>query len=184
MAVQGQASNEHVRAKEDMAQSQTYDDPRAQAGLDLLFKQASGEDGTAMDLSNFFRSQMSGGGQNPNLENLINTENTLGQKSLQDNMALIRSGGYRGGAGRGAIDQGMFLSDFTSRRAADNARLRYDDYNQGVTNRFQGAAGLTGVAGQNTNAANSLLNALRGMKQNKTGVTNTQTVSAGGAGVV
>ena len=157
-------SASNTRTKNQALEEQVYKDPRAQVGLDALTAQAGGGDPNATSLSNFYRTQMAGG-KNPYLESSIASENQLGQRGLQDNLALIRLGGFRGGAGRGAIDQGMFMSDFAAKQAANNSRLRLDDYNTGQGRAMSGASGLQGLSGQQAGSSVALLDALRGKKQ-------------------
>lgn len=171
------ASSSKTRSNQSGEQRFGYDDPRAQGGLDVLFGQATGEGGLSRDLSDFYRSQLTSTG-NPYLENIISSENELGQKSLQDNLALIRSGGYRGGAGRGAIDQGQFITNFAAQRSGDNARLRAGDYDNTQNRRFTGAAGLSGAMGQQASSATTLLNALRSVLTKGSGTSSTSSMGA------
>lgn len=157
----------------------TYEDPRAQGGLDALLREATGEGGEATDLSNFYRSQINAPGGNPYLENVISTNDAVANKTFRDRLAQVRSGGFRGGIGRDTINQGQFITDFTNTQARDNARLRYDDYNTGQGYRFNAASGLGGLGTNRAGAATSLLAALRGGASEGTGRTTESGLSFG-----
>jgi hypothetical protein len=152
----------------------TYNDPRAQTGLNFLqsFAGGSGQDQSS-PLASYYQNLIKTGGGNPNLENLLATTRTNAQQGLNNNLAKVRSAGFRGGAARDVMNQAGTVSDFENQLAQQEAGLRYNDFAQGQQAQLAGASGwqnlLQGNSAQQAAAATALLQALQGSTTSQKG---------------
>lgn len=143
-----------------------YEDPRAQEGINALVGLTK-EDPRAASIADFYRSQIEGtAGENSYIHNLIGANEATAKQQFGENLAQVRSGGYRGGAGRDVLAQGETAQQFTNQLAADRAKLLSEDYYNRQQRGFTGAAGLNdllnSLAATRGGSAGALLQALRG----------------------
>lgn len=174
----GQYGQQSGNSVQNFWSKPTYDDSRAQTGLDFLRSMAGGEqqDPSANRLRGFYENLLGTQGGNPQLENMISTTRANAQKGYQDNLAQVRGAGFRGGAARDVINQAGVANDFTNNMAQMEAGLRFQDANQGQSNQFNAASGLQGLwstdQAQRAAAATALLQALQGNTGQQKGKTN------------
>lgn len=127
---------------------------------------------------------------NPNVENIISASNKEGEQVMQNNLAKVRAGAYRGGTGANMYGQGKVIADAANKRSLDNANLRYGAYeadvNRGLTGKLAGASGLAGLEGQQQqgqtqqNALGAqLLALLRGETTQQQGTSNVESMTIG-----
>lgn len=132
--------------------------PEGQATLDALAGIYGNVGQSANQANNFYSRQLEGGAVNPYIENMVAGQNALANQDFSSRLAQVRSGGFRGGAGRDTINQGMFASDFTNQQYANNQKTFADAFTQSQNEKYAAANAL----GQNQQLAMQLLALLRG----------------------
>lgn len=132
--------------------------PEGQATLDALGGYYAGAAGNANQANRFYQQNLNNGGVNPYAQQVVDAQSKVANQDFSNRLAQVRSGGFRGGAGRDTINQGMFVSDFTNQQNAQNVKTLLDAFTQAQNERFASAGALS----QNQNAAQSFLALLRG----------------------
>jgi hypothetical protein len=132
--------------------------PQGQQTLDSLAGFYGGAADQGRQANQFYANQLQGGGVNPYAQQVVDSQSKVADEQFKNRLAQVRSGGFRGGAGRDTINQSQFANSFTNQQQAQNMQTLLNAFQQQQGEKFASANALS----QNQQAAQQFLGLLRG----------------------
>ncbi len=132
--------------------------PEGQQTLNSLAGYYGGVGNQLNTANRFYTNNVNGAGVNPYAQNVVDSSSKVAQEQFNNRLAQVRSGGFRGGAGRDTVNQSQFANSFTNQQQMQNMQVLMDAFKQQQGEKFASANALS----QNGTAAQQFLALLRG----------------------